>query len=189
MSTTWIIIIAAVVLVLIIFIGINNSLVAKNNQVTNAFAGIDTYLKKRYDLIPNLVAAVQQYMGHEKSVLTEITELRSKAMSNNLSADEKIDLSNKMNKALHSINVAAENYPDLKSNTNFLQLQGAMNEIEEQLSASRRAYNAAINSYNNAVQMFPTNIIAGMKGMKAKPSFEALEVDKQNVNIKDLFNK
>ena len=110
-------------------------------------------------------------------------------MSNNLSADEKIDLSNKMNQALHSINVAAENYPDLKSNTNFLQLQGAMNEIEEQLSASRRAYNAAINSYNNAVQMFPTNIIAGMKGMKAKPSFEALEVEKQNVNIKDLFNK
>jgi LemA protein len=188
MSTTWIIVIA-VAIVLLIIIMINNSLVGKNNQVINAFAGIDAYLKKRYDLIPNLVATVQQYMGHEKSVLTEITALRTQALNTNLSPDEKIDLSNKLNKALHSINVAVENYPELKANTNFLQLQASMNEIEEQLSASRRAYNAAINSYNNAVQMFPTNIIAGIKGMKAKASFEALETERQNVNVKDLFNK
>jgi LemA protein len=128
-------------------------------------------------------------MQHEKSKLTEITELRAKAISGNLTDDEKVELNNKMSKALHSINVAVENYPDLKANTNFLQLQAALNEIEEQLSAARRAFNAAVNSYNNAVQMFPTNIIALIMGFKSKAYFEIIEAERQNVNVKDLFSK
>ncbi len=187
MSTGLIIgIIAAVALILALMF---NSLIGKRNQVNNAFASIDAYLKKRYDLVPNLVAAVQTYMQHEKSTLTEITELRAKAISGNLTDDEKVELNNKMSKALHSINVAVENYPDLKANTNFLQLQAALNEIEEQLSAARRAFNAAVNSYNNAVQMFPTNIIALIMGFKSKAYFEIIEAERQNVNVKDLFSK
>ena len=184
MSIELIIAIVAVLIIIFLF----NSLIGKRNQVNNAFASIDAYLKKRYDLIPNLVSAVQTYMQHEKSVLTEITELRTKALSGNLSDDEKVELNNKMNKALHSINIAVENYPDLKANTNFLQLQASLNEIEEQLSAARRAFNASVNSYNNSVQMFPTNLVALIMGMKAKNYFEAAEQERQNVNIKNLFN-
>lgn len=184
MSTELIIIIVVVALLLIILF---NSLISKRNQVNNAFAGIDAYLKKRYDLIPNLVATVQQYMGHEKSIFTEITALRTEASKTNLSNEEKIDLNNKLTKAMHSFNVAVENYPDIKANTNFLQLQAAMNEIEEQLSAARRAYNAAVNSYNNTVQMFPTNLIAAILGFKAKSYFEVIDEERKNVNVNDLF--
>lgn len=183
MSIELIIAIVAVLIIIFLF----NSLIGKNNQVNNAFASIDAYLKKRYDLVPNLVSSVQTYMQHEKSTLTEITELRTRALSGNLAADEKIELNNKMSRALGTINVAVENYPELKANTNFLQLQAALNEIEEQLSAARRAFNASVNSYNNAVQMFPTNLFAMMLGYKTKAYFEAVESERANVNVKDLF--
>ncbi len=166
-----------------------NGLVGKRNQVQNAFAGIDAYLKKRYDLIPNLVAAVQQYMQHEKGVLNEITLLRTNVMKENISNDEKIELNNKISHALKSINLAVENYPDLKANTNFLQLQSSLNETEEQLSAARRSFNASVKSYNNSVQMFPTNILAAIMGFKAKTFFETSETERTNVNIKNLFNQ
>ncbi len=184
MSVELIIIIAVLLLIVILF----NSLIAKRNAVNNAFAGIDSYLKKRYDLIPNLVAAVQKYMEHERGLLTEITELRSRAISGNISDSERVELDNKITHALGAINIAVENYPDLKANTNFLQLQAALNEVEEQLSAARRAYNAAVNSYNNAVQMFPTNLVAMIMGFKSRPFFEASEAERQNVNVKNLFN-
>lgn len=180
-------VIIAIVVVVLILVFMINSLIGKRNQVNNAFASIDAYLKKRYDLVPNLIASVQTYMQHEKSTLTEITELRTKALSGNLSDDEKIELNNRMGKALHSINVAVENYPDLKANTNFLQLQSALNEIEEQLSAARRAFNASVLAYNNSVQMFPSNIFAMIMGMKTKAFFEATETERGNVNVKDLF--
>jgi len=184
MSVELIIIIAVLLLIVILF----NSLIAKRNAVNNAFAGIDAYLKKRYDLIPNLVAAVQKYMEHERGLLNEITELRSRAISGNISDSERVELDNKISRALGAINIAVENYPDLKANTNFLQLQASLNEVEEQLSAARRAYNAAVNSYNNAVQMFPTNLVAMIMGFKARPFFEASKAERQNVNVKNLFN-
>ena len=184
MSTELIIAIVIVLLIVFLF----NSLIARRNAVNNAFASIDAYLKKRYDLIPNLVAAVQKYMEHERNLLTEITELRSRAISGNISDSERVELDNKISRALTAINVAVENYPDLKANTNFLQLQAALNEVEEQLSAARRAYNAAVNSYNNAVQMFPTNLVALIIGFKVSPFFEATETERQNVNVKNLFN-
>ncbi len=180
-------VIIAIAVVVLIVVFMFNSLIGKRNQVNNAFASIDAYLKKRYDLVPNLVSSVQTYMQHEKSVLTEITELRTKALSGNLSNEEKVAINNQLGKALHSINIAVENYPDLKANTNFLQLQAALNEIEEQLSAARRAYNASVVAYNNAVQMFPTNIVALIMSFKTKEYFEASEGERQNVNIKDLF--
>jgi len=180
-----IIIIAVVVLIPII---LYNSLVGKKNQVTNVFASIDTLLKKRYDLIPNLISTVKTYMEHERGTLTEITELRAKATSGQLSDDDKVDLDNKISKALGGIMIAVENYPDLKANQNFLQLQGSLNEIEEQISAARRAYNASVTDYNNAVEMFPTNIMASVMSYKLKKVFEIVEAERKNVNVKDLFS-
>ncbi|MDD4294618.1 MAG: LemA family protein [Candidatus Omnitrophica bacterium] len=165
-----------------------NSVIGKKNQVDNAFASIDAMLKKRYDLIPSLVASVKQYMLHESSILTEITETRSRAMSGNLSADDRVDLDNKITKMLGGIMVAVENYPDLKANQNFLQLQRALNEVEEQISAARRAYNASVTDFNNACEMLPTNIIAGMLNLKRRKVFEITEIERKNIDVKGLFN-
>ncbi|MCG2712229.1 MAG: LemA family protein [Candidatus Omnitrophica bacterium] len=166
-----------------------NSLVGKKNQVENVFAGMDAILKKRYDLIPNLISTVKTYMKHEQGTLTEITEIRAKAISGNLSNDEKVELDNKVTKALGGIMVAVENYPDLKANQNFLQLQRSLNEIEEQISAARRAYNAAVTDYNNSIEMAPTNILASVMRYQRKQVFEISQTERQNVNVKNLFNQ
>ncbi|MDD3374675.1 MAG: LemA family protein [Candidatus Omnitrophica bacterium] len=170
--------------------GMYNSLIGKKNDVEKAFASIDVMLKKRYDLIPNLVASVKQYMQHEANTLTEITELRAKAVSGNLSSNEKVDLDNKLTKTLGGIMVAVENYPDLKASQNFIQLQGSLNEVEEQISAARRSYNASVTDYNNAVEMFPTNILASMMNYERKAVFAvANDQERQNINVGDIFNK
>ena len=139
-----------------------NSLIRKKNDIENAFALVDVMLKKRYDLIPALVDAVKGYMVYERSILTELTSLRSRALSDNLSNEDRVIIENKIRKGLSDILVAVEKYPDLKASQNFLRLQGAINETEEQLAASRRAYNAAVTVFNNAVEVFPSNIIASM---------------------------
>lgn len=164
-----------------------NRLVSLRNSVDKSFASIDAMAKKRYDLIPNLVAAVSKYMEHERGTLTDITEMRAKAVSGNLSVNEKVDLDSKISRAMGGIMVAVENYPDLKANQNFLQLQGSLNEIEEQLSAARRAYNAAVTDYNNACQMFPSNVFAMMFNFKTRRLFEITEVERKNVDVKSLF--
>lgn len=182
----WIAIIVSVVIIAIVAL-LYNSLVGKKNQVINVFGTIDAMLKKRYDLLPKLISTVKTYMRHERALLEEVTEMRAKAVSGQLSDDEKVDLDNKVTKALGGIMVAVENYPDLKANQNFLQLQGAMNEIEEQISAARRAYNAAVTDYNNAVEMFPTNILASMMSYKLKKVFEISEEQRQDVDADALF--
>jgi LemA protein len=164
-----------------------NGLIGKKNDVENAFAGMDTMLKKRYDLIPNLVASVKQYMEHEAGVLTEITELRAKAISGRLSPDETVDLNRKLGTAMRGIMIAVENYPDLKASENFMQLQRSLNEVEEQLSASRRAFNAAVTRFNNAVEMFPTNIMAGMMNYRRRSLFEIDEAERQRPDVGALF--
>ena len=184
-----IIAVVVVVVPILLIIFMYNSLIGKKNQVNNSFASIDVLLKKRYDLIPNLVASVKNYMKHEKGTLTEITELRAQAMSGNISPDQQVDLNNKISRALSGIMVAVENYPDLKANENFLQLQAAMNEVEEQISAARRAYNAAVTDYNNAIEMFPTNILASMMAYKPKTLFEIAEAERKNINVNNLFNE
>lgn len=188
MSPAIIAAIAVPVLLIIIWISINNSLVNKKNQVENAFGSIDVQLKKRTDLIPNLVASVQQYMKHEAGLLTEITALRAQATDPNASEEDRFKAEGQLSNKLGSLNIAVENYPDLKASQNFMQLQGSMNEVEEQISASRRAYNAAVTSYNNGVEMFPSSIIANSKGYKRKAVFEITEAERQNVDVKGLFN-
>lgn len=175
--------------VLLSFALMYNGLVRKKNQVENVFGSMDAMLKKRTDLIPNLVSTVQQYMQHERETLNELTEMRAKAVSGQLSADEKIALQNQFSKALGSIMVAVENYPDLKADQNFIHLQSALNEVEEQISAARRAYNAAVTSYNNAIEILPTNILASMMNYQRKSVFEISEAERQNVDVKGLFNQ
>lgn len=173
----------------IIAILIYNSLIGKKNQVENIFAGVDTVLKKRFDLIPNLVASVSQYMEHEKSTLEKVTELRAQAMKPGISNEQKISLDAKLTSALGAINIAMEAYPDLKANENVMHLQRSLNEIEEQISAARRAYNQAVTDLNNAIEMFPTNIVAGWMNLQRKAVFEITASERQNVDVGALFNK
>ncbi|MDP3586651.1 MAG: LemA family protein [Sulfuricurvum sp.] len=173
----------------IIAILIYNSLIGKKNQVENIFAGVDTVLKKRFDLIPNLVASVSQYMEHEKSTLEKVTELRAQAMKPGISDEQKISLDAQLTSALGAINIAMEAYPDLKANENVMHLQRSLNEIEEQISAARRAYNQAVTDLNNAIEMFPTNIIAGWMNLQRKAVFEITVSERQNVDVGALFNK
>jgi len=182
-------VIAVVVLLLLLTIGLYNSLVRRKNDVENAFASIDAMLKKRYDLLPNLLETVKSYMKHEKSLLNELTELRTKAVSGEISNNEKVEIENKIVKGMSGLMVAVENYPDLKASQNFLQLQGAWNEVEEQISASRRAFNAAVTSYNNKVETFPSNIMAGLMGYKRRALFEIPDVERRNLNARNLFNQ
>lgn len=149
-----------------------NGLVRKRNMVTNAFAGIDVQLKKRYDMIPMLVETAKGYMQHEKEVLTRLAQLRSTPYAN-MSNDEKSELDKGIVKIVEGLRVTVEKYPELKASENMLQLQRSINETEEQLSASRRSYNAAVMSYNNSLQTFPSNIIASMFGFQQSQFFAA----------------
>ncbi len=176
-------------LLALIAILIYNSLIGKKNQVENIFAGVDTVLKKRYDLIPNLVASVSQYMEHEKSTLEKVTEYRAQAMKPGISDDQKIALDAKLTSALGAINIAMEAYPDLKANENVMHLQRSLNEIEEQISAARRAYNQAVTDLNNAIEMFPTNIVAGWMNLQRRAVFEITVSERQSVNVHDMFNR
>ena len=171
----------------IIPIIIYNGLIHKRNMVDNAFASIDAMLKKRYDLIPNLVNTVKTYMTHEKETLTKITELRTKALANR-DPDTQAKVDQEMTGLMRSIMVAVENYPQLKANENFMQLQASLNNIEEQIAAARRAYNAAVTTYNTAIQIFPNSIIAGMKHFTPRELFVIPAEERQNVDVGKLFN-
>lgn len=171
-------IIAIVVLLLVIVLavggfiaGIYNRLVKLRNNRENAFANISVQLKQRHDLVPQLVATVQGYATHEKSVLEEVTRARSAAMSAT-GINEKIEAENKLSSALAGLKVAIERYPELKANENFLQLQGEVSDIENKLAATRRFFNSTTRELNNAVQTFPNNLLAGMFGFHTEPMFE-----------------
>jgi LemA protein len=189
LSTSLILVLILIGVPLLLIVGLYNSLIMKKNQVNNAFAGMDAMLKKRFDLIPNLVSSVQQYMTHEKGVLTELTALRTKALSGGLSEEEKVDVNNKLTKAIGGIMVAVENYPALKASDNFLQLQRALNEIEEQLSAARRSFNASVTDLNNAIEVFPSNLLASAMGFSKRQLFEIPETERKNVDVNALFKR
>ena len=179
---TIILIVIAIVLVLIY-----NSLVSKKNQVENIFATVDTQLKMRYDLLPNLVATLSKYMEHERSILEEITKLRAKATSS--SENEKIALDNEITSKLNSIMIAVENYPQLKANENVIHLQQTLSETEEQISAARRAYNQAVTDYNNALEMIPTNIMASLMSYSKKELFSINKNEREAPKVQELFDR
>lgn len=167
---------------------IYNNLVGSQNSVENAFGSIDAMLKKRYDLIPNLVETVKVYMKHEKDTLTQITELRNKATSGTISNDEKVGLENQLSGMMRNVMLAVEAYPDLKASEQFTMLQRSWNEAEEQIAAARRAYNSAVTQYNNAVDKFPSNIFASMFNHKRKPVVEIPQAERENISAKSLFS-
>lgn len=177
-------IILGIIIVLAIFvIGVYNGLVTKRNQVENSFAGIDVQLKKRYDLIPNLVESVKGYMKHESEVLTRLAQLRSTPFAQ-LTDEQKVEMDKSMSQVVSGLRVSVEQYPDLKASDNVMHLQRTLTETEEQLSAARRSFNAAVMDYNNSLQTFPSNILAGMFGFQKKTFFEAQESERKNVEVK-----
>lgn len=174
------------IVIVIFIIIVYNSLAAKKANVQNAFAGIDVQLKKRCDLVPNLVSSVKAYMKHEAGTLEKLTELRTRAAAATDPA-ERLKLDKELSGALKNVFVQVEAYPDLKSSANVIQLQRSLNEIEEQISASRRAYNSAVTDYNLAIRIFPNNLLAGMFGFTETTLFEAAPEDRANPNVGDLF--
>jgi len=165
-----------------------NTLIARKNDVMKSFGLIDVLLKKRFDLIPNLVETVKEYMGYEKGLLTDVTELRAKAMASGFNEKDRIGYENQLTQKLGNIMVAAENYPDLKASQSFSQLQATWKDLEDQLAGARQAYNASVTNYNNAVEMFPTNLVATMINYTTKPLFEAVTAEKENVKANELFH-
>ncbi|MBS0012034.1 MAG: LemA family protein [Bacteroidales bacterium] len=169
--TGLIIVLALVFLLVLILISLYNRLVRLRNNRENAFADIDVQLRQRHDLIPQLVDAVKGYMKHERELLNEVTNARAAAMQAG-SINEKIAAEARLTSALGGIQVAVEAYPDLKASQNFMQLQEEISDVENKLAAARRFFNAATKELNIAVQVFPSNIVAGMFAFHKEPMFE-----------------
>ena len=158
-------------LLVICVIAMYNRLIKLRNNRENAFADIDVQLKQRHDLVPQLVSTVKGYASHEKETLDRIVSARSGAV-NAKTINDKINAENALTSALSGLKITVEAYPDLKANTNFMQLQGEISDIENKLAAVRRYFNSATKELNNAVQVFPSNIIAGMFGFKKEIMFD-----------------
>ena len=176
-------ILGVVAVLFLAFIGIYNKLAKLKVMVEEASSDIETFLKQRYDMIPNLVEMVKGYAKHESATLEKVTEMRTKAMSAG-TLPEKMKLEDGLTGAISKIFAVAENYPDLKANTNFIQLQATLKELEESIQKSRRYYNGAARDFNTAIVVFPTNLIAQLFGYKKVDFFEASEEEQKNVEVK-----
>ena len=174
--------------ILIFGIKIYNGLIYQKNQVSKSFSSVDVLLKKRWDLIPNLVSVVKKYMQFEQQTLAEITRLRSQVMSGNISDDRRLTLENQISRSMGNVLALIENYPELKSDGHVNQLIASLNEIEEQISAARRFYNTAVTDYNNALEMFPSNIVASFMRYQQKELFVTPAEERKNVNVGELLN-
>ena len=184
MGTALIVILVVVVLIVLWLIGVYNGLIKLNNRVKEAWSDIDVQLKRRYDLIPNLMETVKGYMKHENDVLIKVTEARSSAMQAN-GIGEKGKAENMLSSTLKSLFAVAEGYPDLKASQNFLQLQDEISDTENKIQASRRFYNGQVRDFNTKVQIFPNNMIVGMLKFKAWDFFEIEnKEEKENVKVK-----
>ena len=170
MSTTTIVLIVIVLLV-VFFIAIYNKLIRLKNLVEEGWSGIEVQLKRRANLIPNLIETVKGYMGHERELLTKITDLRAQSMSAR-EVGEKGRLEGLLSRSLANVFAVAEGYPDLKANQNFLDLQNQLSDIEEQIQLARRYYNGTVRNMNIKVESFPSNIVAGMFSFTKAEFFE-----------------
>ena len=186
MSSTSIILIVVFLIVVCIPIGIYNGLISRRNAVDNSFASLDANLQKRFDLVPNLVATVKGYASHETQLFEEVTRLRGQVQSA-ATPGERLEADAQMAPLLGHIMMVAEGYPQLKASDNFLQLQRTLTELEEQISASRRAFNAAITDYNTAVQSFPASILANSFGFTKRNFFTAEPDARKPVNLTGQF--
>ena len=180
----WIYIIMVIIVLILIYFGVTyNSFVKLSNTVKEAFSTMDVYLKKRWDLIPNIVETVKGYAKHEKSTLKEIIELRNSTYDN-MSTNEKVDVNNKLSQGINKLMAIAEAYPELKANENFKDLSQQLTKVEDDIANSRKYYNGSVRIFNDKVQMFPSNIVAGILGFKEQKMFEASENERENVQVK-----
>ncbi len=177
------VVLVIVVVLVALFVGMYNSLVQLRNKAENAWSQIDVQLQRRFDLIPNLVEAVKGYMTHEQDTLAKVTELRT-SWANASTVNEKAELDNQLSGALKTIMAVSEAYPDLKANTNFMELQEELRSTEDKIGYSRQFYNDSVTIYNTKLQVIPTNIIAGICGFKEKELFKTTsEEAKQSVKV------
>jgi LemA protein len=177
------IILIVVVVIVGLLISLYNKLAKQKVLVEEAQSDIETFLKQRYDMIPNLVEIVKGYAKHEKDTFEKVTAMRSKAMSAG-SLEEKMKYEKELTAGITQIFAVAENYPELKANENFKELQTSLKELENNIRKARRFYNGTVRDFNTMIAVFPNNIIAGILGYKAMPFFEASEEEKENVKIK-----
>ena len=180
----WILIILAVLIIFVI--ASYNNLVTARQKVKNAWSQIDVQLQRRFDLIPNFVETVKGYMAHEKDTLAKVTELRT-SWANAGTVKEKAELDNQLSGALKTIMAVSENYPDLKANQNFLDLQEELRNTENKISFSRQFYNDSVTMYNTKLEVFPSNLIAGWFKFTAETLFAA-ESEEARKNVKVNFN-
>jgi LemA protein len=180
MAILFLIVLIGLVVFILAVIGIYNTLIRLRNQVDNAWSQIDVQLKRRHDLIPNLVETAKGYMKHERETFEKITEARSQAMGAKTIADA-AKAESALTGALSKFMLVVENYPDLKANQNFLSLQETLTSTENKIAFARQAYNDQVLLYNNKIQMFPSNIIAGMFSFSKRDSFEIQEAAQREV--------
>ena len=160
-----------------------NNLVRLNNKVKESFATMDVYLKKRWDLIPNIVETVKGYAKHEKDTLQEVISLRNTPYES-MSDDEKVKTNQKLSQSVTKIMALAESYPELKANENFKELSKDLSKIEEDIANSRKYYNGTVRTYNDKIEMVPSNIVAGIFGFKTRTMFEVDAAERENVKVK-----
>src|SRR4030081_608144 len=183
MSGGWVVVLGIIVVLAVIVVVSYNRLVTLRQRVNEAFSDIDVQLKRRHDLIPNLVETVKGYASHEKGTFENIAKFRSQAMQAT-TPEGKAVAENQLSGALKSLFAVAENYPELKASEEFTQLQGSLSQTEDSIQNARRYYNAVVRDLNTRIQSFPTNIIAGMFGFQARQFFETTEADREPVAVK-----
>jgi LemA protein len=180
MIALWIVL-GVIVIIVVALVAVYNGLIARKNHVEEAQSDIDVQLKRRYELIPNLVNTVKGYAAHESGVFEKVTELRAGLITGTTA--EKIATSNQLTETLKSLFAVAENYPDLKANQNFLGLQAELTDTQDKIMAAQRFYNSNVRDFNTAIQVFPTNLIASSLGFSAFEFIEAAPAETQNVNV------
>ncbi len=180
-------VIAIVVILIIAVISIYNGLVHARQKVRNSWSQIEVQLQRRFDLIPNLVETVKGYMSHESDLFKKVAELRT-SWANASSISEKVEASNGLSAALKTIMAVSENYPELKANQNFTQLQSELTDTENKISYSRQFYNDSVTMYDTKLETFPSNIVASMFGFKEEKLF-SVDSDEARKNVKVDFNK
>jgi len=188
MTTILWVVLGIIVVVILAIIGMYNSLIRLKNRVDEAWSDIDVQLKRRYNLIPNLVETVKGYAAHEKETLEKVIQARNAAMAAPAGGNIKkqAEAENMLSSTLKSIFALSESYPDLKANQNFLELQRELADTENKIQAARRFYNGNVRDFNTKIQVFPTNIMAGMLGFKARDFFE-IEEAKERETVKVRF--
>lgn len=179
------IILAIIILLAIYVISIYNNLVKSRQRVRNAWSQIDVQLQRRFDLIPNIVSTIKGYVKHEESTLTKIAELRT-AWANASTVSQKAELNENLSGALKTIMAVSESYPDLKANTNFINLQEELSNTENKISMSRQFYNDTVTRYNTSIELFPSSIVAGIFNFLPEDLFKA-ESDESRKNVKVDF--